>query len=150
MKNKVSTKLFSCLLAIVSVFSIGMTMASATGNVSDQIKTYTYNGDGGALATPLRAKWDATSSYIKNYSTSKTALSAGVGRAKKTGNGYMPDRYYKSSNNAFNMGKLKSVAIGQEKYLPNYVYEDGYSYANIHFYPSKSGYIKIAWSPDSV
>ena len=71
MKNRVFTKLFSCLFAIVSVFSIVVTMASATGNVSDQIKTYTYNGDGGAIATPLREKRDATSSYIKNYSTSK-------------------------------------------------------------------------------
>lgn len=150
MKNKKSTKLVGSVLAIVSVISLGMTMASATGNVTDQIRTYTYNGDGGALATPLREKWDATSSYIKNYSTSKTSFGAGVGRAKTTSNGYVADRYYRSANNAFNMAKLKSVAVGQERYLPNYVKEDGFKYANVHFYPSRAGYIKIAWSPDSV
>lgn len=133
----------------MSVFSIGTMMAGAAGNYSDTYKTYNYNGDGGPLATPLREKWDDTSSYVKNYSVSTTSFSAGVGRSR-TSRGYLADRYYSSSNGAFNMGKLKSVGIGQERYLPNFVYEDGYKYANVHFYPSRAGYISIAWSPDSV
>lgn len=148
-KNKLSTKLLAGCLAVVSVFSVSAMMASAASNVTDEVKTYTYNGDGGALGTRLRDKKDSTSSYIFNYSTSQTGFAAGVGRSNNT-RGCLADRYYASSNGAFNMGKLKYVGIGQERYLPNYVYEDNYKYANVHFYPSKAGSIKIAWSPDSV
>lgn len=151
-KKKLSTKIFAGCLAIISIASLSTVMASAEsayGNVKDEVRTYTYNGDGGALGTGLREKRDSTSSYIYNYPESKTTFSAGVGRSNNT-RGCFADRYYASKNGAFNMGKLKYVGIGQETYLPNYVYEDNYKYANVHFYPDKAGYVKIAWSPDSV
>lgn len=148
-KSNCFTKIFICLFACMSVFSVGSTVVSAVGNCTDSIKTVEYNGDGGAIGTGLRKKLDNTSSYVRNDSSSKTAISAGVGRSN-TERGYLADRYYSSSNGAFNIGKMKYVRVGESKYLPNYVYEDGYRYANVHFYPSKAGRVKIYWSPDSV
>lgn len=147
-------KVIALSMAIMCIMSsFGMVQAGAASNIKDTYVTWkkqqTYNGT--PLYTPMRAKNDYSSVYIKNQKSSAGSLSAWVTRSNKTSiNSCQVDRYYgyRTYNGA---SKNKAgVPKGRAKYLINYVKEDGYRYAGIGVTNSKVGTHTIAWSPDSV
>lgn len=159
MKKSKSTRLKRVLVSVLAVSSVLSSFAcinaSAVGNVEDtRIDIDAFNNSGG---TPCRSKWrpktDYTSVWCENKSSSGGSLSAWVCRTDNTSTTsvYTVDRYYGTwSYNGATKNK-KTLPKGTYYYLPNYVKEDGYSYATLGYIMNKE-YVdySITWSPDSV
>lgn len=145
-------KLVSLSVAVVSLFSVCTFSASAAGNYTDAVKTWTsaQTANGTPLTTGLRGKWDYTSSYVYNYNDSAGTLGAWVNREKTSTGTITVDRYYGGQFVYNGPPNKRSVPRGSYSYLLNYVREDGYGYAAVGVINSKVGYHKIAWSPDSI
>lgn len=138
LSKKLAVAGLTCLIA----GSIGLSPASAAGNYKDTLFSFNYNGDGSDVFTGMRSKLDYTSSYVYNqYST--YGFSATVYGAKSSTT---------SIGTFCTAGPVPHVNVGQAKYLPNYVKERGYSYAQIGFTSDSHGasYIGGWWSPDSI
>lgn len=129
--------LFFCSVAIVSV--------EAKGNVSDTAFTFQfrdYQPFTGWL-TEYRAKLDDTSSYMKCTDASGKSYTAWVQASDPVNNPYY----------GTDVGSKKYTFLsGSERWMVNYVYENGYRYARIEGQPNYSGTYKVTgvWSPDSV
>ncbi|WP_071396583.1 DUF2712 domain-containing protein [Bacillus tuaregi] len=139
LKMKLAVAGLTCLMAS----SIGMSSASAAGNYKDTPFKFYYNGDGSDRFTDMREKRDYTSSYVHNYGSnygysvivygSKNYSSSGIGT-------------YATA------GPIPHVGVGEAKYLPNYVKERGYNYAQLGLMSDSHSASVMAgeWSPDSI
>ncbi len=143
-----------CLVLTVMMSFFGIS-ANAAGNITDRpINIDANNNDGGV---PYRSTWerktDATSVWCENKSTSGGSLSAWVHRTNNTSvsSVYTVDRYYGSWSYNGATKNMKTLPKGTYYYLPNYVYEDGYSYAALGYIMNKEHIAyHIVWSPDSI
>lgn len=145
MKNlkSISKKIAITSFVFLIAGSIGLSPVSAASNYTDTIFEFHYNGDGGDRTTDKREKRDYSSSYVYNkWST--------YGFAAKV----LGSKYY-SSNGVGSYcvaGPIPHVGVGEAKYLPNYVKERGYNYAQIQMMSDShsSSYMGGLWSPDSI
>lgn len=94
--------------------------------------SFSYTGDGGDLYTAHRDKYDYTSSYVYH----KGSVGAYIG----VYNGY----------NSY--GPLYHVGAGQQRYLTNYIKENGLNSCRLRITPETHSPRTIygQWSPDSV
>ena len=139
--KKISLKTMA-LFSLVAVMLIGCcTTAFAAGNYSDTWFEFYTDNSGGDYLTPIRGKWDYTSSYVYN-NNSDCGIRVNVMGC--SANGRTMD--YCSVNG------LEQVELGQWKYLPNWVKERGYNYCRLmvtaaYHYPV---HLQCLWSPDSI
>lgn len=154
MKNKL-IKAIATAMIVTSMFSTFALSANAAGNINDTIvyKEANQNSGGTPYRSAWRGKWDYTSAYCMNTTTSGGSATVWVHRTNnsKTSSQYTVDRYYgKWSYNGATRNS-KTVYRGKYVYLPNYVKEDGYNYAALGYIMNKEGVkYKMWWSPDSV
>ena len=137
-----SVKLFAVVLALtVAVCSIQIIPAFAVGNIEDWRFTRHSDNNGSDLLTEKRPKYDDTSFYIKNDYSEKFVTVTGVACWKDWGAAYYS-------------GGCKPVKalVGQEKYVPSYVHEWGYTHGRLLVWPATHASTKISflWSPDSI
>lgn len=129
------------LLILFSTLKVGQAMrCQAAGNYHDTVFEYEIDTDECEItdvSTPLREKWDYTSSYVHN-NRSWTEIS------------YI--RVYSEDGTNCTYGESERCAVGVAKYLPNLIKERGYSYARLEFDPHDGhhNFIHILWSPDSI
>lgn len=130
-RNLIKQKIISGLL-LVSVFGMLFAGKVFAGNIVDKDYGFNYSGDGGDLYTPYEEKWDYTSSYVYHQGT----VGAYIGV------------YYGYTS----YGPHYSVGVGEERYLINYIKENGLNICRLRITPSTHSpiYIYGRWSPDSV
>ena len=135
-KKVVTTVLTTGMLLSMSTFSV-----LAAGNYTD---TYFYNFliRENIKYTPTRQKLDATSATVK---LSKSPYGVVVRVYGST--------YSEGAKNDCTYGTPKIVSVSSTyTYLPNLVYERGYSWASLGFTRADvlNSTISGAWSPDSI
>ena len=149
-------KVLVSVLAVTSaVSSVTCISANAAGNITDTvINIEAKNNSGGTPRSSFwRHKTDYTSVWCENKSTSGGSLSAWVNRSNSDTNNsvYTVDRYYGTWSYNGATKNRKILQPGTYYYLPNYVKEDGYTYATLGYILNRE-YVdySIAWSPDSI
>lgn len=130
------------VLLIISV--VATNSVSAAGNYHDTLYEYI---EGGAtftqVTTPLREKWDYTSSYAYNMKSNTDIDKVKVGGSEGP---TLQDVVYDCT-----YGSPRSLLMGRSGYFPNLVKEREYDYACLTFEFYKVGaYLYIWWSPDSI
>lgn len=140
--------------ALVSMMS-AVSISASAANTKDTtyIVEASRNSGGTPYSTNWRPKSDYSSVYCENTSSSGGSLTAWVERTNDTNNKsvYVVDRYYGSWSYNGATKNSKTLSKGTYYYLPNYVKEDGYSYASVGFIMNKEAVkYSIAWSPDSI
>lgn len=129
------------LLILFSTLKVGQAMrCQAAGNYHDSVFEYEIDTDICEITdiqTPLRGKWDYTSSYVYNNRSTEEISYIRIVSEDGTNCTY---------------GQSQRCAVGVAKYLPNLIKESGYSYARLIFepYDGHHGFIHILWSPDSI
>lgn len=149
-------KSLSFIVGLATILSLSTISVSAAGNIEDSAIYHGSEQNGGdPYMGKFRGKWDYTSMYVKNSSSSGGSIYAWVHRSNSDASGQSRyttiDRYY--GNFTMNGPKKNRALVnrGAYQYLINFVREDGYDYATL-------GYIMnieckpytIYWSPDSV
>lgn len=152
---KMLKRTIAVCFVLISMMSFFCISANAAGNITDTIiNIKAVNNNGG---TPCRSKWrekmDYTSVWCENKSTSGGSLSAWVHRSNSTSATSMNtvDRYYGTWSYNGATKNMKTLPKGTYYYLPNYVKEDGYTYATLGYIMNREAVAySIAWSPDSI
>lgn len=132
------------ILAVLLITILAMplfSISASAGNTSDQSVTWHFSGGNNRVLATFRAKYDDTSVYQKCTKTSYTYYSYVKGSYTSTGTSYNVSN---GSTYTFNTGSVR--------YMSNYAYEWGYSYAGLVAIPdnSKTYTASMLWSPDSV
>lgn len=152
---KTIKKAVALCLALISMISVFCIPANAAGNITDSlINIKAVNNNGGTPRMSFwRSKRDYTSVWCENKSSSGGSLSAWVHRTNNTSTTsvYTVDRYYGNWSYNGATKNMKTLPKGTYYYLPNYVKEDGYTYATLGYIMNKESVAySIAWSPDSI
>jgi len=112
-------------------------------NYNDTQYYFNYNGDGSDITTETRSKEDASATYVKVDTTSLgiTVAAAGTNTYSAYGPGIAMEYvagYY-------------TVKPGYQKYMPNRIYQNGYTYAYLAMGSSnhRAGVLSGKWSPDN-
>lgn len=141
---------FSKLLVTIVALTVVITVINVTQRVtqaSHEDITYTYTHDSDTieitdLYTGGELKEDYSSAYVYNQ-----ASASDISYIRVMGS-FGKNAPYDNCT----YGSSQSCAVGQSKYLPNTVREDGYTYAGLLFDPGNGYHISvyIKWSPDSI
>ncbi|MSR94690.1 hypothetical protein FYJ34_10595 [Clostridiaceae bacterium 68-1-5] len=128
-------KVAAVFMGVLMMTCLGGTLVSWANNHGDTYYSLYYNGDGGDVQTPIRAKTDASSAYIYHQGN----VSAYV---QVKSNGINP------TDGAYHY----HVNVGQARYLYNLVYERGYRNCYLQLTPTIHSSILLhgLWSPDSI
>jgi len=159
-------KKFICLsLVLICLLSIFAFSAGAAQNIADTyITIQDVQNSGGTpyISSVYRRKYNSTSVWCENYSSSGGSAKCWVHRLSgnvnsmmidtpSTGNANRVDRYYGGTLPYNGPSNSKVLPKGTYYYLPNYVNEDGYTHAALGFIMIKEKvYYKFGWSPDSI
>ena len=142
--KKTMLKMLVCSLMMAVIIPIAGTAANAAGNIQDSRVATRYSGDGGDITTNAREKDDYTSCYIYNDRSDYHFSFVNVCGTNQSRN---VSQYYDCGGN-----QDTSVAVGQSKYLINYVRERKYKNAllKVNPGPQRVQWVSFLWSPDSV
>lgn len=145
-ENRGKTKIKRIVFLMMLIIMISPVYVSAAGNYKDTWYYYEYPGDGGDFSTGSRAKWDYTSSYIKNLNN-RIVLSVSVWSTEKEA----PTNFILYRNCTAGRAFF-DVNPGESKYLPNYIKEWGYKYCTLMITPGTHDpeVFSGLWSPDSI
>ena len=148
MKRKFFTtalKVIAVTTIVVGIINVQSVTSKATYH--DSAFRYTINSDEYETTdvyTGSRSKDDYSSAYVYNrYSQSEISYIRVMGATNDATEGPLYNMTY---------GTAKSCPVGEYRYLPNLVKENGYNYAGLMFDPGNGyhNYISILWSPDSI
>ena len=131
------------LMAMVSIMVIGCFSSTYAGNYHDTDYFIITRADGSDSIIPyVREKQDYTSSYIYN-NKSECGVRVCVLGLNSASLNYWTDCSVKSYD---------PVALGQWKYLPNWVKERGYKYCTLKLTADYHRSLRLEglWSPDSI
>lgn len=149
-KRKMSrlSKVVCAFFALITVGSMTMITAGAAGNYHDSVFTFKAEGTGWYVCgTTPREKWDATSAYVNN-----SGSNVDFSEVRVYGGDYIgADGTYFHQD--FTARSPKYVAKGTSAYLPNYVNESGWKYADLVINLAHTNYtysVYGLWSPDSI
>ena len=151
-KNKI-IKLMVILMSAVALVAMSPLFVKAN-NYTDDPWSFTVGeyGNSGFLAQRGRNKMDSSCSYIKcdnsyGYQGTKgTSFQATAYGSNSDIGGFINCTYNGHSSTTY------TVTSGSEYNMINYIYEAGYSYANIYYNASYNRNITFVgvWSPDSI
>lgn len=145
MKNVFSKLLVTIVALTVVITVINVTQRVTQASYEDKLYEYKYDSDTieiTDLYTKGRLKEDYSSAYVYNQ-----ASASDISYIRVMGS-FGEDAPYDNCT----YGSSQSCAVGQSKYLPNTVREDGYTYAGLLFDPGNGYHISVYlwWSPDSI
>ncbi len=145
--SKMSKKFLAFAVAtVITLGSTGMTSIARANNYTDTTFGYSYNGDGSDITTSMRAKQDASATYVFNNATGSHSISVAVAGATtySSNPSFMPSGYV-SDYYTVSVGNRKYISTGSGLY-PAY----RYAYLLLATSDHTANYISGKWSPDNI